>query len=155
MWLQKVAIGSRGGEDKHWAFLCRKSTTGPRNPKLKIAGDCYEKHHVHLPCSYSFAQPAALWTCCGRQRWEMDPRYESCDHLHTIKPIHIQSTTLKTLFLLWRCLPGLPLGLRILQLIGALLTHKPETCRRNVRKQRATVSQAICPRTICLPHPVL
>lgn len=38
LWVQKVAMGSRGGWDKHWELLHRNPTSGLRNPKLKVAG---------------------------------------------------------------------------------------------------------------------
>jgi len=51
---------SRGGLDKHWGLLHRKSTAGPGNPKPKnswqLGGYYQGKYHTCLLCSYSFVQ---------------------------------------------------------------------------------------------------
>lgn len=98
-----------------------------------------------LLCSISYI----LLTCCGRQTGKTDPRSEPVSPpLHKIRPIH-------TLLILWRCLPDLPWGLHILQLISVLLTSKPELYKGNKQDQRATELQAISPRTACPSHTVL
>lgn len=67
MWVQKVSMGSRGGWDKHWGLLHRNPTSGPRNPKLEVAGS-YEVMKISMICTCP-----AFSTCCERQGWDTDP----------------------------------------------------------------------------------
>lgn len=129
-------MGSRGGWDKHRGLLHRNPTSGPRNPKLKVAGSC----GTVMKTSMIYICPA-ISMCCERQGWDIDPWSEVCDHSY-IKLDQFTShqqmetpTTLEYLFLLWRGLPVLPWGLSISQLTCVLLTCKPEVYKGNMEAE--------------------
>lgn len=123
------------GQTQKLLLLHRNPTSGPRNPKVKVAGSCGTVMRT------SMIKTALLFQYVMRQGWDIDPWSELCDHSY-MKLNQFMShqqletpTTLENLFLLWRGLPVLSRGLSISQLICVLLTCKPEIYKGNMEAE--------------------